>query len=495
MKLILQTIKIKKLQYLLGSLIGCIAFFIIIGSINFLAYKWFLRIEISARPTYKLSKVTLETLSRLTNELNVIILFDKRNPMYELVSGLIKEYTYVSPYLKVKYVDYTRNPGEAEQLAVKFSLPRSDADVVVFEYSGKHKVVYGSSLSEYNIGEWLAGKSREIKRTAFKGEMLFTSAIGSLLANRQSVVYFLEGHGEHSPNDNSRIFGYSTFSQLLESKNLTVKKLILATTAEIPPDCSLLVIAGPKGVFTPLEIQKIESYLNKGGRGLFLLSFYQSGRRNIGLEELLTKWRIHIGSNFVFDQDNTIQGTDIVCTNFSSHPIMHPLQGRAIYLVYPRSVMPINVPLKTGDDPKVDFLIATSTNGFTASRFNEDGVPMIDPLKDIKGVISLAIAAEKNVLPGLNADRTTSRIVVIGESILFGNESIRKLSNWEFASSIIDWLMYDPDNLTPIAPKPIQEFRVLVTTSQLKKAAFMLLFIVPASTLIIGILVWLRRHY
>ena len=44
----------------------------------------------------------------------------------------------------------------------------------------------------------------------------------------------------------------------------------------MPADCNLLVIAGPRDVIPDVELEKIEQYLNQGGRLLALFNLWLS---------------------------------------------------------------------------------------------------------------------------------------------------------------------------------------------------------------------------
>lgn len=486
-------IKRRKFLLAVNSIVGSGIALIVGGMICYLSCKYFKRIEIGSSAHHTLSHPTKEVLGRLTNRLEVIVLFDKTAPLFELVDGLLREYRIANPNINVVFVDYTRDPGQAAQLAVRYSLAKSDSDTVIFVYNDKHRLVRASELSEYNVAEWLAGKSAEIRRTAFRGEMLFTSAIASLLLNKQPICYFITGHGEHDPDDDSRIMGYSGFKSLLEGKGAKVLKCSLVDTKAVPADCSLLIIAGPKTAYDSAELLAINDYILRGGRLLCLLSFYQAGRREIGLEALLQRFGVAVGMNFVFDPGHTLQGTDIICTNFSTHKIMLPLRGYSLYVLFPRSISPLSL----GTDRnaiQVEPLFMTSPAGFTASRFTAEGAAVPEPTVDMRGSVSLAVAAEGPADIAFGGERTNHRIVVIGDSIFCGNETIVKLGNWEFMNSVVDWLLEAPGYSMPIAPKPIREYPVHVTTAQLKICVIVLLFILPGIILLFGAGVWWWRR-
>ena len=104
------------------------------------------------------------------------------------------------------------------------------------------------------------------------------------------------------------------------------------------------------------------------------------------------------------------------------------------------------------------------------------------------------VAVEKGTIPGVSADRGSTRLVVIGESILFGNETIDKTANHEFASHVINWLLARDEMLPGLGPKPIREYKLVMTKGQASRANWILLVGMPGSVLVIGFFVWMRRR-
>jgi len=477
----------------LSVLLSVVAAVCLVLMVNYLAARHFTRYQWTSDARYELSAPTKRVLEAVTNEVKVTILFDRTEPVFALIAGLLKEYSYACPKVRVETVDYKSDRGRGELVIAKYHLPQSDVDQVIFDGNGRTKVVRENELSDYDWQGLLAG-GKDVKRTAFKGEALFTSAIAGLLEARPPTAYLLQGHGEHSPSDDDAKSGYSVFSRFLEQKNITVKTLRLQGGGDIPEDCQLLVVAGPQDALDRTELEKVGKYLNQGGRMFGLLSYYRSQRRPTGMEKLMSEWGVVLGGDSVLDLPNSLLRYDLMCTNYSAHPIVKPLQTRALYLVVPRSVWPLQGAASSADAPRVQQLFATGPAGYTASALADDGTPRVNPARDHQGAIPLAVAVEKGSIQGVSADRGSTRIVVVGESIFLANETIVKAANIEFASLAINWLLDRPQHLGGIAPTPIKEYRILLTHSQMAQVRWVLLGAFPGAVLVVGFLVWMRRR-
>jgi ABC-type uncharacterized transport system involved in gliding motility auxiliary subunit len=478
----------------LNVALSLVAVLALVLMVNYLAARHFRRATLASSQRTELSPLTKEVLASLTNDIKVTVYYDRGEPLYESVWSLLKEYAFANSRIQVDVVDYTRDPGAA-QLAkanYKLSLP-TDKNLVIFDCSGRPnpKVVYQSDLSDLDLQDLIAGKSKEVRRTHFKGEMLFTSAILSVTSPRSLKAYFLQGHGEHQPESEDKLMGYSEFAAVLRENNIQVDKLNLAGTAEVPPDCHLLIIAGPVNPLLTEELDKIGRYLRQGGR-LFALFNFNSAEKPLGLEELLGNWGVAVGDNVVFDKDNSFTGKDMVVSHFASHPITRPLYQSGIYVVLPRSVGKLRGGSPGADGSAVEPIAFTGPRGHVVTDVRKGD--FYATARDTIGTVPLVTAVEKGKLSGVTADRGATRLVVCGESIFLGNETIHKAANRDFASLAVNWLLDRSQLVNAIGPRPIKEYRLNMTKRQMVTARWLLMVGLPGAVLLLGFLMSVRRR-
>ena len=256
-----------------------ITLLVLLIAANYLAARHFKRFYLAGESSQPLSPQTLGILRSLTNQVRVVVLFDAEDPLYSSVTALLTEYKHASPKLQIEWVDYLRNPSGAQLIKAQFKLNQIvDKDLVLFDCNGHTRVVYERELSDYDYSGLMAGQTNEVKRTAFKGESLFTGAILTVTDARQPKAYYLMGHNEHNPADDTQEEGYGKFIGLLSEKNIAGTGLSLLGTNEVPADCELLVIAGATDRLSQFELDKLEKYLTQGGR-LLVLTKKQNGHR------------------------------------------------------------------------------------------------------------------------------------------------------------------------------------------------------------------------
>ena len=456
----------------------------LVAMFNYLAIRHYTRFHLNRSTEAALSSRTREVLAALTNTVKVIVYFDENDPLFPRVKGLLKEYQFASPRIQVEYVDYMRDVATALKVKEEYKLTSDSRDVVIFESGGNKVIASGTELSDYDYSELVAGKSKDVTRTHFKGELVFTSKIYSVAAGKKTVAYYMVDNGEHSV-DGDLADGYGKYVALLrDENNFEVRPLRLISTNEVPADCSLLIIAGPTTPLAGVELERIERYLNQGGRAL--IAFNQQSVRT-GLEKLLaSKWGVEVGQNWVVDKENSASnsGYDLVATELGAHPIMNPVRGGRVLLFTPRSIRSARAPGARGEDSKVDELLFSGPNTRVFVGRNE-----IDPTQSRPQPLMAVV--EKSVT-GLQ--RGSTRIVVLGDSVLWGNNFIKNDANRAFAASTANWLVNQSVLLSGIPPRALKTYKITMTQNQMCSVQWALLAGMPGGVLFIGLLVWWRRR-
>ena len=461
---------------------------------NYISQEYFLRFHISTHTRIELSPRTVGLLRSLTNQVKVTLYYDTDDEasLYSTVADLLGEYRLVNPRITIQTVDYIRDPGLAQKVKAKYNLTAPEAkNLVIFDCNGRVKTVEGSRLASYVV-EQMANPTPESREpafrrrpTAFLGEMAFTAALLDVTSAKPLKACFLQGHDEHQIDSGDEVVGYLKLASILQQNSIKSEPLSLLGTNIVPADCNLLVIAGPRNEITVAELDKIEQYLNRGGRLLALFDFF-SIRKETGLERLLAKWGVDVGHNVVMDPDNAIpqKRTDIIVSNFGNgkHPVVNCLLGSGLHLSSPRTVGQLKLRAEAADAPHVEEIAFTGPRAAVVGE-----VAQRPPLP-------LVVAVEKGALKDVITERGATRIIVVGDSLFLGNLQIESAANRDFAAAAVNWLLERTQLLGGVGPRPMTEYRVVMSTTQMHQAQWMLLGALPGGVLVLGGLVWLKRR-
>lgn len=465
---------------------GILALLAIVIMANYISRNYFFhRAFLSSQTRVQLSGQTLGLLKSITNDVKIILYYDKNDPMFTTIAALATEYRLANPKIDVETVDYTRDTVSAQRIKAKYQLDSpTDKDLVIFDCAGRTRRINGAALTETTLEPVANEREREFRKrpVAFKGEMMFSAMLLAVNSSQPLNAYYLIGHGEHPADKEDDETGYQRFISLVMQNYVQVQPLTLLGTNAIPADCNLLIIAGPKTPIPEVELAKIEAHLEAGGRLLALFNCTTVDKQ-LGLESLLARWGVKVGQQTVRDEQHSVRGQDIVIGSFNRHPVVNPLLLSSIHVILPRTVGRIESASTAADAPKVVELAFTSPD----SRLNElpDAPPTNYPV---------AVAVEKGAVPGTSTEQATTRMVVMGDSLFLGNKMIDSAANRDFAGYAINWLLDRTQLLEGLGPRPVVEYKLVMTKSQLTSAQWILLGGLPGAVLILGSLVWLRRR-
>jgi gliding motility-associatede transport system auxiliary component len=467
--------------------------------LNYLGARFFHRFYLSSQTRIELSSRTLGILNALTNQMTVTLYYDTHDPdnFYPTLVALANEYHAANKNISVRTVDYVNNPAEAEKTKEQYNLPgEADSpnsppgkDLIIFSCGDRHDVVPGEAIVRFQTvfmdtnDANFDPNQKELqfrkKPVAFNGEVMFTSKLLALAHAQPLKVYFLQGDGESSLADTSDN-GFAKLGLALVQNDLVVNNLELHGDAEVPMDCSLLIIAAPIKFDIP-ELQKIDKYLAQGGR-LFALFNYASMQRPTGLEPILQKWGVNVLSTYVKDPQNS-SGDVVAIRLFNPKTFVNPLTQLFLEMVLPRPITKVDWENPPANAPQVDELVLTSETSTLAG--DPGAAPRSYPLIE---------AIEQKPVAGVSNPRGNTRIVVAGDSLFLDNQIIEAGANRDFVNYAVNWLVDRSELLGGIGPRPVTEFRLNLTRSQRQQIGWLLLGVLPGAVLCLGGLVWFARR-
>ena len=423
--------------------------------------NWFVdrhnrRWDLTPNQSYSLSPQTTKVLKELKNDLTIYV-FDRESG-FRGRRDLLDNYSALTPRVTVRYVDPDRQPSLAGQFGI-----RNYGTVVV------------------------AGGDRHFEAQSSTEEGL-TNAIVRLLKG-QKTVYFIQGHGERDVDSSDRA-GYGRVKKQLENENRQVKTLVLLQKMEVPADCSLLVIAGPRNDFLAQEVETIKKYLTGGGRALFLLD---PGMELTNLAKLLADWNVTLRNDLAIDENPVAQLVGAspsmpLILKYGSSPIVQPLARTA-------TLFPLTRSFEVGKEYKAgvsaESLCETSPDSFGVADFD----PKVREVryragKDTKGPLSVAVAG---TIAGEGEKKTEGRFVAVGTSMLAVNTYLPFEGNRDLFMNMVSWLSAEED-LISIRPKPPESQRLNMTAQQMRRVLYLGVFGLPILIIALGTSVWWRRR-
>src|SRR5271154_22745 len=357
-------VRTRQTKYAAYATIYILVILAVIVVANFLANRYNKSYDATANKRFTLSDQTKKVVGDLKQDITISY-FDRATGM-QTAKDLLDRYQNLSTKLHIQYVDLLKNPT----LARAQNVTREGEAVVS------------------------VGARREDAKT-FDEEGV-TGALIRALKGGEREVCVVSGHGEHRLDDSSQSDGFSGFQSIVQKDNYKVQSINLQQKAEVPADCTAIVVAGPTGDYVQPEVDAIKKYVEGGGRALFMLDPpLRLGRRqisdNMALTDLLTSWGVTADKDLLLDESAASQllggGPEApVILQYDSHPIVNDLTNISTAFPLSRSLESKNT-----DKTTISKLFSTSADSFATNNLSSAEIRIV-PNKDKLGPFTLAVA-------------------------------------------------------------------------------------------------------
>ena len=453
-------LKARQTKYALYASCYVLIVLAVIVVANVLADRHNKSFDATSNKRYSLSDQTSKIVKGLKQ--NATITYFNQSTRFRDGKDLLDQYANLSPKVRIEYVDPDKNPQVAREAGIRS---------------------YGTALVQ------VGAKKDEAKSMTEEG---ITGAFIRDLKGDTRTVCFVSGSGEHQLDSSDRE-GLSRFKDLLAKDNYQTRSIDLLQKAEVPGDCTTLVVAGPTRNYEPPEVDAIKKYVEEGGRAFFMLDPpLKLGRSEISdndaLASVLRGWGVSMDNDLILDLNPIGQiaglGPQVaLVTSYSSQPIVSEMKGTATGFPLSRSME-----IKSTDKTTVEKLFDSSGSSLATANLTSPEINLRDP-KNRKGPLTIAAAGTYNT----GKQNSQGRLVVVGSSSWVVNRFIEFNGNGDLALNAINWLASDED-LISIRPKPQDDRRITMTRAQLNWVRAISQFVLPLFVVFAGFSVWWKRR-
>jgi gliding motility-associatede transport system auxiliary component len=441
--------------------------------LNAISVAKYYRFDFTGLSKFTLTSQTKDVLTELNEPVEVLCFFvpevkniaEEYQEIYQLAGpyalALLQEYRNYTEKLIIKIIDPEAHPEQAAKYGITDTYLYQS---VVFETGQGTRLITAGSIY-------------------YQAEHAFTSAILEVTGIKQKKIYFLTGHGEASPADESGI-GYSYAREGLLDNLFQVGMLDLISTPQIPDDCAVLVVAGPKKEMNESERQIIADYLNANGTVFFLTN---PGSPD-DIAKLCAPWGIDVKNGTIIDPASysTPNKDTPIITRDRNYWGMTTLYFPGVTAI----VQTENVPASSELIP----MLMTTKDSWMTDEYSPSTNPVYDPEKDLKGPLYIGyILTAAESTDTTDVENQSPNIGVIGDSDFASNTNFINGNNGDAFVSIVNILSAGKE-LISIGQKPLQTRRLVLTPEKANFLRISSIAILPAVILLIGIVFWWRRR-
>lgn len=470
-----QIVSGRTVRYGVSALVYSVLFFIILASLNWLAYRHNQRVDLTEEGVYSLSPQSAQLIQGLKAPLKLAF--------FELQQDADGGGTEAVRDLFALYKD--KNPTK---VTTEFINPRTKPQLL--EQYGMR----GDNLVYIQYGE---GETKAITRLNQVTEDAITSAVAKLTKGAAKKIYFLQGHGEPGLNDTSER-GLKAFADFIKDEHLQMDSIVLSQRQTVPEDAAAVVLIAPQTPLLPGERDALIKYVDSGGRLLLMTN----PREGADVRAIAQHYGISIKDDVVIDLvQRLLMGptlaTEFMSNSFGNHDITKGLTKQDIMVFNMSSSV---VGGTSNADVTYSELVTTSEAGWGESNlegiFESDEPTAQKDGADVSGPVALGVAFERKISAGTadvdsSSNERRSRVVVFGDSDWVTNKYVQYSSHRDLMLNSLNWLAGEESGIS-IRPKKMRSSLEPISGEAFKNLLFSG-FIIPELLLIVGLLIWWRR--
>jgi hypothetical protein len=335
--------------------------------------------------------------------------------------------------------------------------------------------------------------------------------IQRVLRGRSIVTCFVEGHGElpmdnfefhthlegaagHSHDDaSSQVIempghGIGRLRRVLEAQGYEARKLLLATRTEVPPDCTLAILANPRTTFLPAESLALRRYLEAGGAALLMIDLGFAVEPELG--RLLGDLGLRAEQEVVVDplSHYSTDAEMVAVTGYDPHPVT-----RGVSLTIYPGIRPLTR-LPPINGLRVFPLLQSSRDSYTrAVRAVETRLATDEP-RDAAATSAVGVRTLGAAVEGpLAAGRPPMRAILIGDGDFASNSFFPYMANSDLLLSAVRWLAREERTTAITSRIPVPPL-IALTGRQLTTVFVITVVLMPLLVIVFGCVVWWRRR-
>lgn len=443
-------------------------------------------VDLTYSKIYELTEDSQEYIKNLDTEVKITVCYPESD-MLNLTAGgqpygkqtyeLLKDYQQLNSKIKVEYVDLMKNP-EVQKQYTDYNVTTYS---IIVESDKRVKVITLEDFIE--VSQTSSGQSYYFS-SAEKG---LTSAIMYTADDTLSKAVVLKGHGEM---DSTGI------NSLLTDNNYEVVEQNI-TTEDIDKEANIAILAAPSTDYTDAELKKLDAFLDNDGKfGKTLIYVGDYSQKELPkLDSFLDEWGIKFNEGVVvetdakniYDRIGFVYAADLVAEDYTKD-----LRDNTLPVLVNRP-RPIETTFTEDGNRKTEVLMSSKETSVIVPT-DEEKAENFDINKAEKSSQNLAVLGSRTKYDG--STTLTSNVVAFSSLGMFNEQytSDASLNNNEYTVNLINKLSGKQDNINISSVSFNAEKLQNLTLEKYNVIRFIFVILVPLVTLILSVVVFVRRR-
>lgn len=429
--------------------------------------------DLTKENLYTLSDESINQVKNIDQEVNIYF-FGYTDDATAVI--LAKQYKSINDKINAEAIDINLR----KDLASKYGVESNESVGIIVESGERSKVLTISDFYTFDQETY-----KEIDVT----EQKLTNAILDTTIAEKPTIYFLTGHGEYSISDY-----LVTLGVFIQNEVNNIKSLDILQT-ELPEDCKVLVIANPTKDFSEIETNKILTYINNGGKIVWLGEATINNEEKPNVNKILQQFGMSYSKGIVIEEDPNkmvLQSPELILPDITYHKITQDLS---------KIIVASSGKINIESDEKLQELNVTVNKLLTSSEksfYREDlSLQTINKAeKEDYGPYTIGAEFVKKI----NEEKTSTLIAysncnfVTDKIISSGNSKAKLISIYENKDIMLNTIAYLTDRGDTIRVRKSTDSVVYTATAGQDNIVKFIIFTIPILIIITGFIVWAIRR-
>lgn len=482
MKKIIETIKQKWIKDTLATIFIIIILFLIFIGINIFIQKLDISdIDITKNQLFTLSETSKKQVKEIEEEIKIYLIgFNENTSLIDLV----KQYTKTNEKIQSETIE---NITDRADLKSKYGIT-DETQVIIIETKENSKILTIDELYTYDYTTY-----QQIDTTEEK----ITNAVLDLTKANRPKIYFLTGHNEYNITN-----GLTMLSAYLQNEINEVETLDLLVKGNVPEDANLLVIANPEKDFMENEVEILTTYINKGGKILWMNDpkFAENSYPNI--QKILDQFGITFEEGIILEQNENkmaLQAPNYIIPEITTTNATKDIATDGGILF----VNATKISLKTDEELEAlkvtpQTILTSSETSLFRKEVNNSYPYKID--SDEEGKFTLGVKLTKDIEQNEEEQPKTATLYAISNNffvsdypVTIGNNSVYPITFYNNKDYILNTIAELTENENGISIRKDTGVVTYTVTEAQDKIIKIAITVYPILIIIIGIIVWIYR--
>jgi ABC-2 type transport system permease protein len=480
---IIEKIKKKWIKDTFKTIIMVVLLFIAFIGINVIIQKLDLPdIDITQNQLYTLSDTSKQQIQNIEKEVTIYLIGYSEDSS---LSDLVKQYTKVNENIKMEVIEDISQ--RADLISIYSLTDDSQAIIVKTDENSKTLMYYDLYTYDYTTYQQIDISEEKI-----------TNAIVDLTKEERPKIYFLTGHNEYSLTNELTLLN----SYLTNEVN-DVETLDLLVKGSVPEDADLLVIGSPQKDFYDQEVELITTYVNNGGKILWLNDPLFTGETFSNMQKILDLFGVEFQDGIILEQDEqkiALQSPNYIIPDIATTNATKNIATDGGILL----VNATKISLKTDEEleelnvtPQV--ILTTSDTAIFRTDLTDTSSSAIS--SDEEGSFMLGVELTKTLQTEDEEEEKQSTLYVIANNffisdyqVTIGGEQVSPIEFYNNKDYILNTIAELTENEDVISIRKDTGVVTYIATEAEDNIIKIIITAFPIIIILIGIIVWIVRR-